>query len=463
MELLRPALAVLNRFYMPPPGEINPNLKLILSRELDRYRAASPNVEPGQPGGDIHAAVTRTVYGVIRKDQLLGYVIQKTSGRKLKKIQDHVQVILKTGAYLLLFSAHPDHAVVNEVVASVSGKARSFVNAVLRNIAREKTVLLHEVEHLPQWETVYSMPPFLIDQLKQISPQPREHLEYLNRDPLFHIRVNTLKYTYEDVRGELTRQDISFTELPLFSSFQVKESGRVIRQLLKQRMVYFQNTGSQLISILAANERPRRVLDCCAAPGTKSVTLSMLASQQNQSPPVSIVANDIHPGRTALMKSFLHDFDIPNVIPISSDIVSMPFLSHDEPGRLPFDLLIADAPCTSSGTLRKNPDLKLKIDQNAVNTNRQKQLDILGQITGRASRSPVTVIYSVCSFIRGETEDVLEEIFQHSPHARAFQCAQIEDTLETYGFDYAAGKYGYYLLPSDRLNNDMFYISLFRG
>lgn len=445
MELLSPTLAVLNRFYRDP----SQNLKLILSQELEDHRSRTRENKTS-PGNDIHAEVSHTVYEVIRKDRLLGYVIEQLSGRKLKKIQDHVLILLKIGVFLLLFShSHPGYAIVNEAVARARGKARGFVNAILRATAKQKTILLHQLEYIPDKSITYSMTPLLIERLEQISRQPQNDLAYLNSEPLFHIRVNTLSYSFTDVKHLLSRENLDFRELPLFSSFEIKESGRVIKQLLKKQAVYFQNTGSQFISILAASLKPQLVLDCCAAPGTKSITLVLLE------PHTSIIANDIHPGRITLMKSFLEEFHIPRITPLISNSTAMPF--HE---NFPFDLVIVDAPCTSSGTLRKNPDLKLKINEETVKQNAKRQFDILAAISQATTLKNTAILYSVCSFIKEETEDVLEHLMNECLTSTRFYPVNFEKTLETYGFNYSAGKYGYYLLPDNHLNNDMFYLSL---
>ena len=84
----------------------------------------------------------------------------------------------------------------------------------------------------------------------------------------------------------------------------------------------------------------------------------------------------------------------------------------------------------------------------------------------RTSGKQVGIIYSVCSFTEAETDGVLETIFRKTgtgPHTRTLETVNIEEPLRQYGFNYKAGEHGVYLLPDDRLNNDMFYISLLKG
>jgi 16S rRNA (cytosine967-C5)-methyltransferase len=435
MEFLKPSLDVLKRFYNDP----GKNLKLILSGKLDKIKDHHK-----------HQAITRTVYGVVRNHQLLEYLVQKISQRKLKKIQLDVLVILKIGIYLLIFSkSYPDYAVVNEVVKTAKAQTKSFVNALLRNITTNKTTIMNHLENIRQLNITYSVPDILIDNLKLISNQLEENLEYLNQEPRFHIRVNQKDYSYIDARLLLKDSEISARELKKFYSFEIKQSGQVINRLLTKPRFYFQDTGSQLVSIIASQFARKKVLDCCAAPGTKSVTLSLL------NPQLTIYANDINPKRVKLLKDFQNQYDLTRINPVVSDIKRVSF-------KKDIDFIIVDAPCTSSGTLRKNPDLKIKINSDLINKNTKNQCEIMESITSYFP-GPLYILYSVCSFIKEETEGVMERLFDKLSLADRFEIIDLTLVLEEYGFLFKRGGFGYYLLPSKTLNNDMFYISLLKS
>jgi 16S rRNA (cytosine967-C5)-methyltransferase len=434
MEFLKPAFTVLKRFYHDP----RKNLKLILSRELDKIKDYQK-----------HQAIARTVYGVVRHHRLLVYLVQKISQRKLKKIQPDVLLLLKIGIYLLIFSkSYPDYAVVNEVVNAAKGQAKNFVNALLRNLTTNKNTIINHLENIHQLDITYSIPGLLIDNLKLISTQLEENLEYLNREPLFHIRVNQKDSSYIEAKQLLVDNKIAFKELEKFHSFEIKQGGQMINRLLEKRQFYFQNTGSQIISIIASQFARKKVLDCCVAPGTKSVTLSRL------NPHLTIYANDINPQRVKLLKDFLNQYDLTRITPLVSDIKRISF-------KKDIDFIIVDAPCTSSGTLRKNPDLKIKIDSDLVNKNAKNQYEIMKSITSWFP-GPVYILYSVCSFIKEETETVMERLFYDLLPADRFEIFDLTLLLEEYGFLFKKGNYGYYLLPSATLNNDLFYISLLK-
>lgn len=434
MEFLKPSLNVLKRFYNDP----GKNLKLLLSGELDKIKDYHK-----------HQAITRTVYGVVRNHRLLAYLVQKISQRKLKKIQLDVLLLLKIGIYLLIFSkSYPDYAVVNEAVKAAKTQKKSFVNALLRNITTNKTTIMNHLGNIRQLNIIYSIPDVLIDNLKLISTQLEENLEYLNREPLFHIRVNQKESSYIEAKQLLKDNEITAGEPGKFHSFEIKQSGQVINRLLAKPLFYFQDTGSQMISIIASQFARKKVLDCCAAPGTKSVTLSLL------NPQLTIYANDINPKRVKLLKDFRNQYDLTRINPIVSDIKRISFKKN-------IDFIIVDAPCTSSGTLRKNPDLKIKINSDLINKNAKNQYEIMESITSCFS-SPAYILYSVCSFIKEETEDVMERLFDKLSLGDRFEIVDLTLLLEEYGFLFKRGSFGYYLLPSWTLNNDLFYISLLK-
>ena len=443
MDIIGLSFTVLKRFYKTPEK----NLKLILSDFLDRE------------AGEAHPGITRTVYGVIRQERNLDYIIEQFAGRKPDKIETDVLILLRIGVYLLIFSdSYRDYAVVNEAVHLTKKKAKGFVNAILRRCGREKDNIHTMLDTIKDPHIRYSISPLLIDNLKSISADLTADLDYLNQVPLFHVRVNTNTNTkdfgYNEIKEVLTHEGVNVRELKSFSSFEVKGAGgsgtKLINLLKKKKHFYFQNTGSQLISIIASEFSKEAVLDCCAAPGTKSVTLSLLR------PELKIYANDINAKRIMLLKDFCDAYGLKNIKPIVSDVKRLGLKNK-------FDFVILDAPCTSAGTLRKNPDLKLKINLSLVKKNAENQLDILRSIINNYSN--IYVLYSVCSFIADETEDILDRVISQREQACQFPPIEIVDLsaiLDDTCFKYKKGTYGFYLLPDDVLNNDLFYISLLK-
>lgn len=442
MNFLTVSCKVLERFFNKPGR----NLKLTLARELDRLADGAGKEEPG-----LRQGATRTVYGVVRHHILLEHLVAPLVDRKWRKIQPPVRVRLEIGAYLLLFSeSYPDYAVVNEVVEHTQGKARGFVNAVLRKIIKKKKNLLNSAAHLKDLSIRFSLNPYLVEALNHISGDPVHDLEYLNREPLFHLRINKSVFSYDQARAYLEEREIQFKELPAFDSFEIKEAGALVGDMESGNRFYFQNTASQFIAMVAARYARQGILDCCAAPGTKAVTAALL------NPALPVFANDINEDRARMIWKFTRRFGLNSISTVVSDMSRSPFRGGEK-----LDLVMIDAPCTSSGTLRKNPDLKIKTGGERTNRNVKAQKEIMTALLDCNQRPETYFLYSVCSFIQSEGDGVMEEVRA----ARKFSNVTNVDftpMLEEFGFNYKQGTHGVYILPNDLLNNDLFYLSMFR-
>ncbi len=389
--------------------------------------------------------VTRTVYGVVRREQEIREVIKRCSQRNIDAIDLDALILLKIGIYLLIFSvSYPDHAVVNEVVDFAKSRIKTFMNANLRSVIRQREDIALMINGFREFPIKYSISEYLIKNLEPLSQDVEEDLRYLNREPNFHLRVNPLITDFEAVKERLNAAGVDFRELPVFDSFEVRALGRPVKALLNENYVYVQNTGSQVVAMIAEKFCREPVLDCCAAPGTKSVTLALLR------PGIKTFACDKSPSRLKVMQKFTGSFGLDDIFICAADI-------RESALKGDFNLIVADAPCTSAGTLRKNPDLKLKIDEGAVARNAQAQLEIVEALIP-VLREGGYLLYAVCSFMKEESED----IFEKAVGAAGLEVIDLSGMLSEYGFLFRKAKWGYYLLPNPQINNDMFYLSLLK-
>ncbi|MCP4149443.1 MAG: hypothetical protein GY757_16975, partial [bacterium] len=308
-------------------------------------------------------------------------------------------------------------------------------------------------------------------------------LAYLNREPVFHIRVNRRLATFEDVKRLLQLQEPGDAsgkpeasenvckELEAFDSFEVTGSAARLKRRLTageentgstsnddndgndgSNAFYFQNTASQLVSMISARFAAKKVLDCCAAPGSKSITLALLR------PDLEIAANDINGNRLKLLTDFCENCGLDN---IRTDVVDAKLA---QPGG-DTDFIILDAPCSSVGTVRKNPDLKLKLTTDVVKKNAEEQTAILSSLLNNwLANSPTNAnagyfLYSVCTFTPEETENCIAGVLNSQERLAIEDLSAI---LDEFGFKYKKAKHGVYLLPDEALNNDLFYLALLK-
>jgi len=417
LTYLKISKSILSKYYQ----DINNNLKLILKNELLHYKSEE------------NSKITNIVYGVVRKERILDFIISRLSKIKTKKIEIGTILLLKIGLFLIYYSdSIPNYAIINEIVKLSKHRSKKFINAILRNSIRQKDLLSDDIKD-SKYPIKYSISQELIDNIKLLTNEVNTFLEYLNKEPIFHLLENKANM-------KLSNQDI-LKPLNLISplnTYELLKPEKLIKSHLKNSSLYIQNTGSQLISIITSVFASKNVLDYCAAPGTKSITI------KNSSKNLNIIANDISFKRINLFNKNA----TPNIQLTTSDILKPAFKDV-------FDFILIDAPCSSAGTLRKNPDLKTKINQTIIDKNANIQKNILKSILNKFSSK--YILYSVCSFIKSETEDIIENAIKETKKPRTID---LTDILDKYNFKYKKSKYGYYLLPDHKLNNDLFYISL---
>jgi 16S rRNA (cytosine967-C5)-methyltransferase len=170
----------------------------------------------------------------------------------------------------------------------------------------------------------------------------------------------------------------------------VVTSGDLIAtQLFREGKVAIQDEGSQLIAALIG--KGQRILDCCAAPGGKT------AAMATRLPEAEIVATELHPHRATLLRRLVPQ---PNVEVVTADALSLPFGSD-------FDRVLADVPCSGTGTLARNPEVKWKLRPEDLLDLQSRQIAIL-----RAAMQHVSpggrLVYSTCALEPEENEQVID-------------------------------------------------------
>jgi 16S rRNA (cytosine967-C5)-methyltransferase len=154
---------------------------------------------------------------------------------------------------------------------------------------------------------------------------------------------------------------------------------------------YIQDEASQLVALLAG--RGPRLLDCCAAPGGKTAILA------ERNPQSLVVAADLHPSRLRTMQRLLRT---PHVRMLAADASALP-LSAD------FDRVLADVPCSGTGTLARHPEIKWRLRPDDLAGYHARQLAILRSALAHLAPGG-RLLYSTCSLEREENESVVEEV-----------------------------------------------------
>ncbi|HEV8494682.1 MAG TPA: RsmB/NOP family class I SAM-dependent RNA methyltransferase, partial [Candidatus Angelobacter sp.] len=155
-----------------------------------------------------------------------------------------------------------------------------------------------------------------------------------------------------------------------------------------ERKVAIQDEGSQLVAALVG--RGRRILDCCAAPGSKTAAMAI------RLPEAEIVATELHQHRATLLRRLAPQ---QNVEVVTADALALPYGAD-------FDRVLADVPCSGTGTLARNPEIKWKLKPEDLLDLQSRQAAILKAAMRHVSPGG-RLVYSTCSLEPEENEQVV--------------------------------------------------------
>jgi len=350
------------------------------------------------------ALAMRLAYGTVQRRATLDAVAEQLTGRPQRRLQPPVRAALRLGLFQLLFmDGIADHAAVNETVelakASGSPGAR-LVNAVLRQAAREGRELLAEFDE----ETAagaairHSVPLWLAELLwaERGPKDARALLARINEPSESALRVNTLVATPAQVREELPVESRVAREIPeglvLSGPFALEDS-----ELWRQGALMGQSRGSMAVARAVAPQPSERVLDLCAAPGAKTTHLAALMGDEGE-----IVAVERRPGRAQALERTCARMRVGSIRVEHGDAV----VPRDDG---PFDRVLLDPPCSGLGTLQSRPDIRWRTGPERIAELARVQRRMLEATV--ASTSPGSlIVYSVCTFSRAETEEVVDAV-----------------------------------------------------
>lgn len=312
------------------------------------------------------------VFGALRYQAQLDFLISVYSGREPARLDPEVRIALRLGIYQVRYLERvPAHAAVSESVELVKRarkrSAAGFANAVLRKVTKEDvawpdraTALSHPAWMLERWDRWYGRE--TADAIARANLEP----------PGTWVRVPP---------GAPPPEGAEPAALPGCYRLIAGDPGPY----------RIQDIGSQSIVPLLGLAPGQRLLDLCAAPGNKTA--------QALEAGVRAVACDIHPHRIAMLKGLGAD------LLVLDGSRPLPF------GRT-FDRILLDAPCSGTGTLGRNPEIKWRLKPGDIAALHRLQVALLAQ--ARAVLAPGgRMVYSTCSLEREENEDVVATVPPH--------------------------------------------------
>jgi 16S rRNA (cytosine967-C5)-methyltransferase len=352
---------------------------------------------------------TEIVMGVLRWRSALDAAVARFSASPLQKLDLEVLTALRMGAYQLRFLTRvPPHAVLNETVELVKQarkrSAAGMVNAILRKLEPQaqsgESITtpgpLAETFAHPHWLTQRWIAHFGQDVTQKIC-------EYDQRVP-----TTTLRLTSKQDEDTLRQEGIELAPGALMKNARHVGSGDVARtSLFRSGRVAIQDEGSQLVAALVGEGR--RILDCCAAPGGKTAALA------TRLPEAEVVAAELHPHRARLLRQMAPQ---ENVRVIAADALRLPLAAD-------FDRVLADVPCSGTGTLARNPEIKWKLKPEDLCDLQARQIAILNAAMKHVAPGG-RLVYSTCSLEPEENEQVAAACLESNP---LFKVMPVRDDL----------------------------------
>lgn len=351
------------------------------------------------------------VMGVLRRRLWLDRLIAHYANRDPERLDPAVRVILRLGLYQLRFlSRVPASAAVNESVklVRVAGlrSADSLINAVLRRVTREPEFdplvdLTDPIERLavetshPQWLIAHWARAFGMDETCRFAKANNANSAVAFR--VVHNRAPEAE-VIQLVRNAGTV--VSPSRLAP-GAWLATGSAIAIRQLALEGIVYLQDEASQLVAHVLGAKEGERILDLCAAPGSKSTHIADLANDK-----AFIVSGDVHVHRLRTLKMIAANQGLRSVHAVNFDGLQEPPFATGS-----FDRVLVDAPCTGTGTLQRNPEIRWRISPADFEDLSARQIRLLVSAS-QMVKVGGQLVYSTCSVELEENEQVVSRFLE---------------------------------------------------
>jgi len=392
------------------------------------------------------AAVRAIALGTFRWFLRLAPAIDRLLSRP-QGVDNEIRALLIVSAHQIEYSRNVPQATAHAAVDATrilrQGRASGLVNAVLRKFVAEKATLLGQVDRKLSGRVAH--PQWLVRMLEEAWPDAHESILAANNEhPPLVLRVDLSRKSREDYLRDLAAADIAAIPLDWAPAAIRLDRPVAVAQLpgFSEGLVSVQDAGAQLAARLLDVQPGMRVLDACAAPGGKTGHLLELTPDQE------LVAVDVDASRVALIQQNLERLgrraqvlvaDMrqppPNVSQrlgaagdsaadqrMTSDVARNAIAEAsgapvDDALTRPFDRILVDAPCSSTGVIRRHPDIKL--------LRRPTDIPAFAATQGQILRSAFQMLapggrllYCTCSLLPAENETVVARLLADNPAAR---------------------------------------------
>ncbi|WKK63422.1 RsmB/NOP family class I SAM-dependent RNA methyltransferase [Corynebacterium sp. P8-C1] len=351
------------------------------------------------------AFATEIAYGTLRTMGLLDTVVAECSSRPLADLDPVVLTALRLGAYQVLFTRVDDHAAVDTSVrlaeAAGAGKAKGFVNGILRTITR--TTPREWMEKLaPEGEIAATAfrtahPEWIARSFAAVvgEDELEAALEADSQRPIVHLVARPGEMSAEELALVTGGEEGRYSPYAVYLA-EGGDPGSL--EPVREKMAAVQDEGSQLIARAVAEldvtDDAGRWLDLCAGPGGKAALMGSLASIDG----AAVDAVEITPTRADLIRKSTEG------LPVTVHVAD-----GRDPGLEPgYDRVLVDAPCSGLGALRRRPEARWRKSEADIAELTGLQSELLASAVKLAKPGGV-IVYSTCSPDERETRRIVDK------------------------------------------------------
>jgi 16S rRNA (cytosine967-C5)-methyltransferase len=372
-----------------------------------------------------HALATELVMGVLRWRSRLDVDIAAASSQPLSKLDIEILIALRLALYQFRWLDRvPKRAALHESVELVrrarKRSAAPFVNAVLRKLSVAPPVpetSKEEASSPAALARAHAHPLWMVERwAREYGLSAAQQICRHNQS----IPTTAIRLRAPVAEEQLLKEGIALMPGGLLASARRVATGDVTKtQAFRNGQIVIQDEASQLVAALVGHGAD--ILDCCAAPGGKTLAIA------DGNPAAAITAVELHPHRARLLQKLLHSHpsQAERIQIVTAD-------AQDLPVSQQYDRVLADVPCSGTGTLARNPEIKWRLTLDDLAELRQRQLAILRSALAHVIPGG-QLIYSTCSLEKEENENVVEQILAENKSLRLLDCRTELDRLKADG------------------------------
>jgi 16S rRNA (cytosine967-C5)-methyltransferase len=379
------------------------------------------------------ALIQEITYGVMRELTQLEYFIDSLMDNPLKGKQRIVHHLLLVGAYQLLHMRIPPHAALGETVAAIDDldrpKFKSLVNGVLRSLQRDHQKLL---DNMPtKGPITFNHPKWIIKRATQAFPKQWQQILTANnqRSPMW-LRNNATMQTCDEYITQLEAAGIPASKGEIGDNSIILDSPMPVTALpnFDEGACSVQDGAAQQAAEILGAQPGELILDACAAPGGKTCHIIELAKD------VKVVALDCDQRRLDRVQQNLDRIGLEATLICGDGTKPEEWWDNEQ-----FDRILLDAPCSATGVIRRNPDIKWLRRESDIQPLVLLQQEIIDACWSLL-KSGGTLVYATCSILPAENAQQMINFLQRHDDATLVPLNG-EDTPATPGWQLLPGQH----------------------